>query len=82
MSKPTTDPCLLHCPWSGGDLCLRRLLSHEAIADHHLSLGVACGLRHVYFPRGLPPCVHRNGDVDWHYAEEEHSLNIRGECAV
>ncbi len=33
--------------------------------------GVACGLRHIYFPSELPPCVHLNGEVDWHYSEEE-----------
>lgn len=63
------DPCHLRCPWNGKDMCVRCLLTPEAIAEHHLSLGVACGLRHVYFPNELPPCVHHNGDLDWHYAE-------------
>lgn len=55
-------------------MCLRCLLSDEAIADHHISLGVACGLRHVYYPSEFPPCVHSNGDINWHYAEEGDSV--------
>ncbi|SKB04430.1 hypothetical protein SAMN02745166_04064 [Prosthecobacter debontii] len=52
-------------------MCVRCLLSPAAIAEHHVSLGVTCGLRHIYFPNSLPPCVHHNGEIDWHYAEEE-----------
>lgn len=58
------EPCPLVCPWNGTEMCVRHLLSIEGIAEHHLSLAVACGLRHVYHPHGLPPCVTPNGDID------------------
>lgn len=78
----TQDPCHLHCPWNGKDLCVRCLLTPEAISEHHLSLGVACGLRHVYYPNHLPPCVHHNGDLDWHYSEEQEELVEDEECVL
>ncbi|TDU67210.1 hypothetical protein EI77_03412 [Prosthecobacter fusiformis] len=67
------DPCHLRCRWNGKDMCIRCLLTPEAQAEHHLSLGVSCGLRHVYYPNQLPPCLHHNGDLDWHYAEDDYS---------
>lgn len=83
MSEPfTVDPCHLHCPWNGKDLCVRCLLTPEAISEHHLSLGVACGLRHVYYPNRLPPCVHHNGDLDWHYSEEEEETVEDEDCVL
>ncbi|MCW0219578.1 MAG: hypothetical protein OJI67_14730 [Prosthecobacter sp.] len=69
--QSANEPCHLRCRWNGKEMCVRRLLTPEAIAEHHLSLGVACGLRHVYFPNNLPPCVHNNGEIDWEYAETE-----------
>lgn len=71
---PSNDPCRLRCRWHGTEMCIRCLLSPEAVAEHHLSLGVSCGLRHVYYEHGLPPCLHSNGDVDWHYADLAEDL--------
>lgn len=82
MSGQTNnDPCHLHCRWSGKELCVRCLLTPEAIAEHHLSLGVACGLRHVYYPNQLPPCMHANGDLDWHYEDEGYAFEEEAETA-
>lgn len=61
-----TEPCPLPCIWNGTEMCVRHLLTTECIAEHHLSLAVACGLRHVYYPHGLPPCVTATGDIDCH----------------
>ena len=63
------DPCELDCLKKGTDLCLRHLLTDEGIADHRLSLGVLCGLKHVYHPGELPPCVQHNGGINWHEVE-------------
>lgn len=68
-----TDPCHLPCMWHGTEMCVRCLLSDEGIAEHHLSLAVACGLRHVYHPNNLPPCVHQNGDIDWQHLTEDET---------
>lgn len=74
--RSPSDPCLLQCKWQHTDMCLRCLLSDEAIAEHHLSLGVAFGLRHVYYPNDLPPCVHHNGDLDWTHPVEEPQVAL------
>lgn len=74
--RSPSDPCLLQCKWQHTDMCLRCLLSDEAIAEHHLSLGVAFGLRHVYYPHDLPPCVHHNGDLDWTHPVEEPQVAL------
>ncbi len=71
------EPCPLICPWNGTQLCVRHLLSTDGIAEHHLSLAVACGLRHVYHPHGLPPCITAAGNIDWHRTVN-HPLNMPG----
>lgn len=71
-----TDPCHLTCPWNGTEMCVRCLLSDEGISEHHLSLAVACGLRHVYHPNALPPCVHTNGDIDWHSMTDASEVQL------
>jgi hypothetical protein len=58
------QPCQWHCQWKGTGMCSQCLLSSQALADHRVTLGVLCGLRHLYHPHGLPPCI--VGDVvDW-----------------
>lgn len=60
-----TEPCRLQCPWNGTEMCVRTLLSYECLQTHHISLGVACGLKVVYQPNGLPPCISTCGVIDW-----------------
>lgn len=78
--RSPSDPCHLQCRWQHTDMCLRCLLSDEAIAEHHLSLGVACGLRHVYYPNEFPPCVRQNGDLDWTHLDKELSAAVTANC--
>jgi hypothetical protein len=38
-------------------MCAQNLLSAQALADRRLSLGVLCGMKHIYTPHDLPPCI-------------------------
>jgi hypothetical protein len=38
-------------------MCAQRLLCCQAIAEHRVSLGMLCGLKHLYQQHGLPPCI-------------------------
>ncbi len=68
------EPCALVCPWNGTEMCVRHLLTIECMDEHHIGLAVTCGLKQIYHPHGLPPCVHAGGDLDWdptHHSPEE-----------
>lgn len=74
-----TDMCELNCHRKGTETCIRHLLSHESLAGNRLSLGLFYGLRQVYFPNELPPCVHDNGEINWHLeakATEETQVTL------
>jgi len=45
-------------------MCAQRLLCRQAIEEKRLSLGVLCGLKHIYQQQGLPPCV-RGETITW-----------------
>jgi hypothetical protein len=63
-SGRTIEPCALECPWHGTCMCAQLVLSAQALADRHLTLGVLCGLKQRYEPHALPPCI--LGDlIDW-----------------
>lgn len=38
-------------------MCAQCLLNAQALADGRATLGVLCGLRQLYQPHGLPPCI-------------------------
>lgn len=70
------EPCQLPCIWNGTEMCVQHLLTAECIAEHHLGLAITCGLRSVYHPHGLPPCVKADGDIDWHGNEPVEAAGI------
>ncbi len=55
-------------------MCLRHLLTDRGLAPRHLSLGVFQGLKHVYHPDELPPCIHHGGAINWSQAVDEKTL--------
>ena len=57
--------CKLSCPWMNTHMCVLAQLSPEMLADHHVSLGVFCGLKSIYEPHPLPPCITEGGFVEW-----------------
>lgn len=57
--------CKLSCPWMDTHMCVLARLSPEVLADHHISLGLMCGLKAVYEPHHLPPCVMDDGFLEW-----------------
>lgn len=66
-----TDKCELNCAHNGSESCLRNLLTDQGIAPRYLSLGVLQGVKHLYHPHDLPPCIHGNGNINWHHAEKD-----------
>jgi hypothetical protein len=69
------QPCKWDCPWKDTGMCAQCLLSSQALAERHLTLGVLCGLKQKYAAHGLPPCI--IGDViDWSgpHVEETSAL--------
>lgn len=52
-----TQPCAWSCPWQGTAMCAQCLLNSQAMADGRVTLGVLCGLKHLYQTHGLPPCI-------------------------
>lgn len=58
MSAPNpTQACAWRCPWQGTSMCAQCLLNSQALADGRVTLGVLCGIKHLYKPHGLPPCI-------------------------
>lgn len=59
------EPCQMNCRWNGTPMCVRCLLTIECVEQHHIGLAVTCGLKKVYEPHGLPPCVKPDGKLNW-----------------
>lgn len=55
-----TQKCSWVCPWKGSRMCAQCLLNSQALADGRVTLGVICGLRSLYHPHPLPPCITGN----------------------
>lgn len=49
-------------------MCAQCLLNSQAVADGRVTLGVLCGLKYLYQPHNLPPCIKGNV-VDWSGSE-------------
>jgi hypothetical protein len=56
--------CAWKCPWKGTRMCAQCLLNSQALADGRVTLGVLYGLKHLYQPHSLPPCI-KGTVVDW-----------------
>lgn len=41
-------------------MCAQCLLNSQALADGRVTLGVMCGLKSLYHPHPLPPCIAGN----------------------
>lgn len=39
-------------------MCAQCLLNAQALVDGRVTLGVLCGLKRLYQPHSLPPCIH------------------------
>lgn len=53
-------------------MCLQHILCAQALVDRHLTLGVLCGVKQMYHPHELPPCVHGE-HVDWTRGSSEEA---------
>lgn len=52
-----TQVCTLECPWKNTQMCAQCLLNTQSMADGRVTLGVRNGLRSLYGPHSLPPCI-------------------------
>lgn len=74
-SSRSSQNCTLSCPWKYTNMCAQNHLSAQALADRRLSLGVLCGMKQIYSPHGLPPCI--VGDsLRWEAVEQETELTV------
>ena len=55
--------CHLQCPWASTQHCLLARVSDQTIRSGHLSLGQLSGVRAVYNPHPLPPCICQDGSL-------------------
>lgn len=56
-TRHQTQKCSWDCPWKGTRMCAQCLLNSQAMADGRVTLGVMCGLKSLYYPHPLPPCI-------------------------
>lgn len=57
MSSRRSELCNCQCPLKGTGMCVQNLLCGQALSESRLTLGVMCGLKHLYRLQGLPPCI-------------------------
>lgn len=73
------EACVRRCCWNETAMCVQWLLPRQVLVERRLSLGVLHGLKQVYYPDSLPPCI--TGQViDWSRPQEanvERSTGIR-----
>lgn len=73
------EACPLPCLWNGTQMCVLNLLSRECLCTHHVNCGLACGLRHIYHPHGLPPCITASGEIRVEVGDERvDALSMSG----
>lgn len=70
--------CSLSCPWEGTESCVIHHAREAVRKRARLSLGQLAGLKSLYYPHALPPCVTAAGRIRLS-AEEEP---VPGERAV
>jgi len=71
MNKYATNlECSQACPWKDTCLCLRLLVKESVVLGGHLGGGQLSGVRAMYYPHELPPCVKPNGSLHWDSRED------------
>ena len=58
--------CSLPCRLGAEGRCIRQLLPESITQQTYLSQGQLSGLRNLYHPDPLPPCVTEHGLVHYH----------------
>lgn len=74
LAMNTHRECSLTCEWRGTHQCLCHLVSECILQSCHLGQSQLSGVRALYFPQELPPCIHPDGSLHWSEespAEEE-----------
>ena len=70
MSQPATHlDCPLPCAWRNTRQCLRLLVNQSVLLSGHLGQSQMSGVRALYFPHELPPCVKPDGTLHWESCE-------------
>lgn len=71
MNKHATNlECSLVCPWRGTCQCLRLLVRQSVVLGGHLGGAQLSGVRAMYYPQDLPPCVELDGSLHWDSLED------------
>ncbi len=72
MNKRATNlECSLTCPWKATCQCLRLLVKQSVVLGGHLGSAQLSGVRSMYYPLDLPPCVKPNGSLHWDSLEDD-----------
>lgn len=67
--------CTLSCPWRATGQCLAEHVGENVLGCGRLSLGQLAGLRSLYHPFALPPCVRADGRLS--FDEEKVAVSLR-----
>ena len=72
MNKHATNlECSLVCPWRGTRQCLRLLVKPSIVLGGHLGGAQLSGVKSMYYPHALPPCVRPDGSLHWDNLEND-----------
>lgn len=66
MTWKSSTECELTCNWHESDKCLRQVLSDKTLGPRYLSLGILQGVKTIYSPHQLPPCIDDKGNINRH----------------
>ena len=69
-NRATHLECTHACPWKNTAQCLRHLVKESVIQCGHLGSGQMSGVRSMYYPHELPPCVKADGSLHWDHIEK------------
>lgn len=76
MSRDSlSQACTLQCPWKNTQMCAQCLLNTQSMADGRVTLGVMCGLKAIYQPHSLPPCIVGNS-LRWSAPQEGLAIEL------
>ena len=71
MSQPATHlDCSLPCVWRNTGQCLRGLVDQSVLQGAHLGQCQMSGVKALYYPHELPPCVKPDGSLHWEIRED------------
>jgi|GEM_PF-1189186 hypothetical protein len=72
MNKHATNlECSLVCPWRDTRQCLRFLVKPSVVLGGHLGSAQLSGVKSMYYPHDLPPCVRPDGSLRWDNQEDD-----------